>query len=115
METIRVLSNGMVLSRRDPVVPPKDVQVGAYFTKEGNVARVKKSLQDRLYAERFNEVTFKFEYEKGLVYNLGERMTLDQAREWGARLGRCAWCGRTLTANKSVDEGMGPRCRKRFL
>lgn len=46
----------MVLSRRDPVVPPKDVAVGAYFTKEGNVARVKKSLQDRLYAERFNEV-----------------------------------------------------------
>jgi len=115
MEVIRVLSNGSVLSRRDPVVAPKDVTAGSYFAPNGDVCRVRKSRSsDRLYAERFNQVTMKFDYERGLVYNLGERMTLDQAKEWGARLGHCAVCGKTLTDNKSVNAGIGPVCIKKL-
>jgi hypothetical protein len=113
-EVIRVLSNGSVLSRRLPALPPQDIAEGSYWTPDGSVARVRKSLAGRLYAERFNEVSFKFEYERGLVYSLEKRMTLDEARAWGARLGRCAVCGKTLTANKSVDDGIGPVCIKRL-
>lgn len=120
METIMVLSNGSVLSRKEPhelrpSVPPIEIKPGPYFTRDGFPARVKKSVStDRLYAEKMNAQTGKFEYERGLVYNLGERMTLEQAREWGARLGRCAICGAKLTDNKSVDDGIGPVCIKKL-
>jgi hypothetical protein len=113
MTIIMTLSNGSVLSRREPATPPAEIVVGSYFTPDGNVARVRKSRQsDRLYAERFNETTMKFEYERGLVYHLGARMTMEQAREWGTRLGHCCNCGKKLTHNKSVDEGIGPKCAK---
>lgn len=41
-------------------------------------------------------------------------LTEDQARAIGARLGFCANCGRTLTADQSVDRGIGPVCWARI-
>lgn len=120
MQVLMTLSNGSVLSRKEPSdfkpsTPPVEIKVGPYFTKDGFPARVKKSRgTDRLYAERMNPETGKFGYERGLVYNLGERMTVEQAREWGARLGRCSICGAKLTDNKSVDDGIGPVCIKKL-
>ena len=120
MEVLMTLSNGSVLTRKDasdlkPSTPPVEIKVGPYFTKDGFPARVKKSVgTDRLYAMKMNPQTGKFEYERGLIYNLGERMSLEQAREWGARLGRCAICGKQLTDNRSVDDGIGPVCIKKL-
>lgn len=119
MEKIMTLSNGMVLSRKTAEdlkasIPPADITPGAYWTKDGRPARVKKSMNDRLYAMGMNTATGKYEYERSLIYNLGERMTLESAREWGARYRRCANCGKELTDNVSVDAGMGPRCRAKL-
>lgn len=41
-------------------------------------------------------------------------LTEDQARTIGARLGFCANCGRALTADVSVDRGIGPVCFRRI-
>lgn len=43
------------------------------------------------------------------------RMTIQQAHAFGIQYGICANCGRLLTNTKSVDVGMGPICRKRFV
>jgi hypothetical protein len=41
-------------------------------------------------------------------------LTEAQARDIGARFGFCANCGRLLTADRSVDRGIGPVCFRRI-
>lgn len=58
----------------------------------------------------------RFEYEPGAIYRLTEkdRMTVDEARDWGRVTGVCCWCGITLTDPKSVAAGIGPVCAGRI-
>jgi Family of unknown function (DUF6011) len=129
MEILQTLSNGMVLSRKGPedhvptladsllaecdrkLKPEEIKEEGSYFTMKGDVARVRKSKSTGyFYAELFDEAYMKFIYTKGLIYNLKSRMTMEEARAWGARVGHCCVCGKLLSANKSVDQGIGPVC-----
>jgi hypothetical protein len=116
-----VLSNGMVLSRRSPtdqpqaqVLAPQNVEVGSYFTPEGKVARVRKSTTDRLYAESFDETALKFVYEKGLVYRLGRRMTLDEAADGELGSATAAFAASGSPTIRSVDRGIGPVCERKI-
>jgi hypothetical protein len=53
-----------------------------------------------------------FDYAPGVVRKLtaADRMTLEQAEEFGALYGTCVRCGRTLTKEKSIARAMGPVC-----
>lgn len=55
---------------------------------------------------------WEFEYAAGMVHRLRprHRMTLDQAKEFGALYGTCIRCGRTLTDEGSIQAGIGPIC-----
>lgn len=44
-----------------------------------------------------------------------EKMTLEQAKEFGAIYGVCSNCGRLLTNEDSIEAGLGPICRNKFL
>lgn len=58
-----------------------------------------------------------FEY-RGLasrfVQSAAQRMTLEQAKEFGAIYGVCCQCGATLTDEKSIEAGIGPVCASKF-
>ena len=41
------------------------------------------------------------------------KMTLAQAKEFGALYGTCCRCGRTLTDEGSIEAGIGPICSKK--
>lgn len=43
-----------------------------------------------------------------------QKMTLEQAKKFGAIYGVCCNCGATLTDETSIEEGIGPVCAKRF-
>lgn len=43
-----------------------------------------------------------------------QRMTLDQASEYGRRTGTCCSCGRRLTNPASINAGIGPICAEGF-
>lgn len=54
---------------------------------------------------------------RGLAYKLvsaGDRMTLDEAKEFGAIYGVCCVCGRTLTKEESIEAGIGPVCAEKI-
>lgn len=57
-----------------------------------------------------------FEYVSGLIRQIKPewRMTLDQAKEFGAIYGVCCNCGATLTNEESIEAGIGPICASRF-
>jgi len=95
-------------------IAQEQIEEGSYWTHDGSVARVRKSKSSgRLYGEKLNGETSRFEYTKGLIFHLKDRMSLDDARAWGSRHGLCCVCAKTLTDNKSVDMGIGPVCIKR--
>jgi hypothetical protein len=49
----------------------------------------------------------------GIVARKGEPMTLEVAQQYGKLYGVCAICGRTLTDEKSIADGIGPVCIER--
>lgn len=58
----------------------------------------------------------KFEYLPGLIYKLSpeQRLTREQAAEFGHAYGLCGMCGATLTDPASVARGIGPQCATRL-
>lgn len=70
---------------------------------------------DRLNAEG-ERINIDFVYEAGAIYTIKpeHRMSFDDAKVLTIRYGRCINCGRTLKAGKSVEQGIGPVCRKQF-
>lgn len=73
-----------------------------------------------LYAKKLTRVEgsddWTFEYAPGAMRILSEetKMTLEQAKEFGALYGTCCVCGRTLTDEKSIEAGIGPVCANKF-
>lgn len=57
-----------------------------------------------------------FEYAKGMIRKLAaqDRMTIEEAKEFGALYGTCCVCGRTLTNETSIEAGIGPVCGGRI-
>ena len=55
-------------------------------------------------------------FAKSVVFNLREhdRMTPEQAKRYGEKSGKCAWCGHELTDPSSMLRGMGPICYRKL-
>jgi len=51
----------------------------------------------------------------GIVARKGEPMTLEVAQQYGKLYGVCAICGRTLTDEKSIADGIGPVCANNIM
>lgn len=59
----------------------------------------------------------KFTYAPGLIRFVKQhcrRMTLEDAKKYGALYGTCCVCGRTLTDENSIEAGIGPVCAGRL-
>ena len=108
-------------AQRQAEAPANPVtEVGMYLNAEGIVFRVKESKAGRLYASRFvpeaQARADRFVYEGGAVHRLDAsmRMTLEQAKALGAQYSQCCVCGRDLSAEVSVEAGIGPVCAGRL-
>lgn len=85
---------------------------------DGNVVKVQRAVHGsgNLYARLLNPDTGKFTYQKGLIFRLRDsmRMSLDEAKAFGALYGRCCVCGALLTNEDSINAGIGPVCAGRL-
>lgn len=71
---------------------------------------------DEPVIKRGKEHQYGFEY-RGLAeryVSFEDRMTLEEAKEFGAIYGVCCSCGATLTDEKSIEAGIGPICAGKF-
>lgn len=95
----------------------KDITRGVYWNALG-VFRVEESKTNpgRLYAKKLDPATKKWSFEKGAIHNLQPqtRVSLELAKAYGLKTGRCLMCGRELTAPESVAQGIGPICAGGF-
>jgi hypothetical protein len=92
----------------DGIYKDGDRIVKVYHTVHGSNQQVGKV---------WNADTRSFEYGgkramRGLTP--AHRMTLAEAKEFGAIYGICCNCSATLTDERSIEEGIGPVCAKRF-
>lgn len=70
---------------------------------------------DRL-VESGDFVKIEFVYEAGAIFNIKpeHKMDFERAKALTIRYGRCINCRRPLKTAKSVEQGIGPVCRKSF-
>lgn len=75
----------------------------------------------RLYAKALVEAPgsdsgWTFEYAPGAIKNLSAatKLSLAEAKAFGALYGTCCVCGRTLTNEDSIAAGIGPICAGKF-
>lgn len=71
----------------------------------------------RPYAKTLDTQTGKFEYSPGIMPMIkaeASPLDLETAKKYGALYGRCMICGRTLTDEVSIANGIGPICAERI-
>lgn len=91
------------------VVKPNQAKTRLYAKRLVEIAT------DRLNAEG-DMVQIEFVYEPGAIFTIKpeHKMSYDDAKMLTIRYGRCIVCNRRLKAGKSVEQGIGPVCRKSF-
>lgn len=111
---IDVLFAARWLPREAAPSPTSDpVTEGMYRTADGTVYKVQAARESgRLYAKVLTDDGFT--YAQGAMRKLtaSDRMTLEDAQEYGKLYGICCVCGRTLTNEESIINGIGPICAR---
>lgn len=106
---------------RTPAKTSGVTEDGMYQTADGSVYKVQIAKQGsgRLYAKKLTEYKredgtseWSFEYAAGAIHRLkaADKMTLEQAQEFGKLYGVCCRCAADLTDEDSIARGMGPIC-----
>lgn len=82
------------------------------YRRDGGIFKVQHAVHGsgHLYAKRLTENGFT--YAPGMLSALRpeDKMTLEEAKEYGTLYGMCCVCGRTLTDEDSIAAGIGPIC-----
>lgn len=68
-----------------------------------------------LDGEKIEGVEQEFQYAPGITKTLRPewRMSMEEAKAFGALYGTCMCCGRTLTREDSIERAMGSTCAKK--
>lgn len=105
-----------------PVAAPTGITEDGMYLFEGEIYKVQFAVNGsgRLYAKLLvrgaEGENATFEYAHGVVTRLRpeHKMTLEQAKEYGALYGVCVRCGRVLTKESSIAQSMGDKCASKF-
>jgi hypothetical protein len=102
-----------------------DVTEGMYKLPDGDIYKVQVAVHGsgQLYAKKLEIETFtdvdgeekkegKFVYQPNGMRRLRPeyKMSLEEAKKYGSLYGICCVCGRTLTNEESIADGIGPIC-----
>lgn len=112
--------NGMITAARPMYAT--SLEPGMYKTADGTIYKVQVAPSTgRTYAKKLIPPTefganAEFVYAPGAMRGLlpEQRMTLEEAKEWGCAFGTCICCGRTLTDERSIAAGIGPVCARKI-
>jgi hypothetical protein len=102
--------------------PSQGIALAPNSDEAWRVFKVQKAVHGsgHLYAKELvpdgHEGDWHFVYAPGAIRTLfaEDKMTLEEAKEFGVLYGTCCVCGRTLTDEKSIAAGIGPICAKKF-
>lgn len=111
-------SSAITILLASPLAPKAQGVGKGYYSQAGVVFKVVESNAGSLYAKRLvvSGDSGRWVYAKGAYSQLTEsdRLSLDEAAEFGKKFGVCCVCGKTLTDPKSIAAGIGPVCINRI-
>lgn len=100
-----------------PAAKPAELEDGIYLLN-GKVVKVVHAVHGsgNQYGKVLNTDTGSWDYTPGIVRRLtaDDKLTLEKAKEYGQLYGMCMVCGRTLTDEVSIEQGIGPVCAGRL-
>lgn len=114
------------MDEKYPETPEPEITDGMWITPSGAIYKVQKSQKTGYLYGKILDVepladgqpTLSFTYQPSVPNLLrrerARKMTLDEAKSFGALYGMCCQCGRTLTNEESIEAGIGPVCRTKF-
>jgi hypothetical protein len=98
-----------------------ELEAGMYRTSDGRIFKVQKAVHGsgRMYAKELvthGHGDAEFVYARGIVHTLdaSQKLSLEDAKKYGALYGSCIVCARTLTNEESIAAGIGPVCGGRL-
>lgn len=101
--------------------PQDDTQLEGMHKVDGVIYKVQRAVHgsNNLYAKRLEvhgHGDASFEYAPGAIRRLSAatKLSLEEAKAFGALYGTCCVCGRTLTNESSIAAGIGPVCAGKF-
>lgn len=110
------------------VAAVREALTDGMYMKDGDIYKVQYNRASgdgrRLYAKllvvhssEFGSADVHFEYAPGAIHqlSLADRMSLEDARAFGVLYGTCCVCGRTLTDEVSIENGIGPVCAGKYF
>ena len=106
-----------------PKTPKVELTDGMYRTADGKIYKLQWNREKtNLYGKELITETFDGETTSSFVYapgvtrrvTLDDKMTLEEAKEYGKLYSNCVVCGRKLTNEQSIAEGIGPICSGRM-
>lgn len=103
-----------------PQGPKVEFVPGAVYNFDGDIYRIKQGQSGHVYAMKLVLDLFSqkgsWTFAKGALKFLAKAqpLTLEEAKAYGATTGFCCVCGRLLTNEKSVADGIGPICASKF-
>ncbi len=123
MKVSEVVKAEVTKAQEDEEYVPTKIIPGFYRDEDGTEWKVQFNKSETgMYALR--KVTPKrYEFVSGAIRDLTPEMfvslnpltiTLDEAKAYGRKTGSCYMCGRVLTKQSSIDEGIGPICAGKF-
>jgi hypothetical protein len=81
------------------------------YRHEDAIYKVYRTREDHLAVKQLIEGAFEYMGKRPLKFLRDEhRMTLEEAKEYGRITSICCQCGRKLTDETSIAEGIGPVC-----
>lgn len=93
---------------------PAELDEGMYKVGD-DIFKVYHTQAGHIATKQLTEDGFEYTGRKPLAMIKPEqRMTLDQAKEYGKVTGTCCNCGRLLTNEDSIEAGIGPICAGKF-
>lgn len=99
-----------------------ELEAGMYRKADGRIYKVQRAVHGSgrmtakllVLGEQGEKATFEYQGLATRFVSADERMTLEQAKAFGALYGVCCNCGATLTDEGSIEAGIGPVCAQRF-
>lgn len=93
------------------------LEAGMYRTPEGQIFKVYKGQSGRMLAKALvidgDETYFDYRGLASRFVKADQRMSLEDAKQFGVIYGVCCVCSRTLTDEDSIANGIGPVCASR--
>lgn len=108
------------MPRREAEAAPEAASLEGMHRVNGTIYKVQRAVHGsgHLYAKVLVQDgdDWSFEYAAGALRSLSAatRLTLEEAKEWGALYGSCCVCSKTLTNEESIAAGIGPVCAGRL-